>query len=42
MDANTKHVLALVLFGAGAVLAAVGLIRWGLACVAGGLFVEAL
>lgn len=37
-----KHLIALILFGAGAVLAAAGQGRYGLACVSGGLFVQAL
>lgn len=37
-----KHIVALVLFGAGAVLCAAGQIRYGAACISAGLFVEAL
>ena len=37
-----KHVLALVLYGVGAVLSVLGEVRYGLACVSAGLFVQAL
>lgn len=37
-----KHIVALILFGAGAVLCAANQVRYGTACISGGLFVEAL
>ena len=37
-----RHVVALVLFGAGAVLSIAGNANWGLGCVSAGLFTEAL
>ena len=39
---NVKHVLALVLFAAGAVLGIVKQTTYAVACVSAGLFVEAL
>lgn len=37
-----KHIIALVLFGCGVVLGCLGFTRYAVACVSGGLFVEAL
>lgn len=37
-----KHIVVLILFGAGAVLCAAGLVRYGAACISAGLFVGAL
>ena len=37
-----EHLIALVLYGAGAVLCAAGVTNWGLACIGAGLFVQAL
>lgn len=37
-----KHIIALVLFGAGAVLGIASLTNWAIACVSAGLFVVEL
>ena len=39
---SEKNLVVLILFGAAAVLCAVGQTRWGLTCIAAGLFVGAL
>ena len=38
---DAKHIIALILFGAGAVLAAFKVVHAAVACVSAGLFVEA-
>jgi hypothetical protein len=37
-----KHLIALLLFGVGAVLCALKIVHAGCACISAGLFVEAL
>lgn len=39
---DTQRVIALVLFGAGAILCAFKVVHAGCACISAGLFVEAL
>ena len=42
MHGDTKRIFALIFFGVGAILFALGVVNWGGAFVSAGLFVEAL